>query len=326
MADTYTAQGLIKPEPGGSLNTWGTKLNDNMIDVIVAMLGDGGVNCAAGGTISVSFTDGDDTATALPFLLKLTGSPAAAFTLQLPAVDKYWVIWNATGQSATVKISGGTGIALADSDIALVMYSAIAGDIINVSPNRLHGALTIAGQLHGVTAGTATTDAVNKAQLDAAIAAAGTLGDGTFFNSATDTTRKFLASSLTTQISGLVSVSVSTVNGGGNEQTKVAVSSDPIAGVLTGTITSGITAMSAGGLYRITGGTGTLPALSSGQAVLVQLVPAAGNTSTVGRNSQTIDGVAEDDTYSISAGPYPVVKYTGSGGAVKSELIGSVAS
>lgn len=325
---TSTASSRYKAEKqglGDNTNTWG----DTRLNVVVETLDRGSKGyeaIAITGDTTLTWSNYSASNSGQVAVIRLTGSMTSAWNLIVPSVEWQWdAIINATGQTVTVKTSAGTGVTIPTGYQASVYNN--GSDCVGASPTRVFGDIYAGGQIKNVTAGSAATDAVNKTQLDAAVAAAGTsVGAGTLFVSATDTTAKFLTIALTTQVSGLVSVAVSTINGGGNEQTKLAVSSDPIAGVLTGTITSGTTAMSAGGLYRITGGTGTLPTLSSGQAVLVQMVPAAGNTTTVGRNSQTIDGVAEDDTYSVSTAPYPVVKYTGSGGAVKSELIGSVAS
>lgn len=97
------------------------------------------------------------------------------------------------------------------------------------------------------------------------------------------------------------------------------------SGKITATLTSGTTAMTDKRRTRITGGTGTLPAFSSGSFVIAELRPANGVTVTVGRNSQTIDGTAADDTYTGDGGPGILVLYKYvSAGVITSEIIGSV--
>lgn len=227
MADSYTAQGFTKPEPGASLNTWGSKLNAGIIDMSAAMLGSR--NNTVTGDFSLSFVDADASASALPFHQKLAGSPTAAFTVTLPNANKFWLFWNATSYAATLKISGGTGFALAAGRYALVQYSSVAGDIINVSPTQLpgdttvQGALTVSGKVSGVTAGTATTDAVNKAQMDAAIALATTSSSpGTLRITASDTTAKFLDGALT--VAGSLTKTVT--NSGANEGLEISFTFD----------------------------------------------------------------------------------------------------
>lgn len=325
MVDTATNRYLARKQSlGSNVNTWGdTKINDN--HDIFDRGSKGYQSIAVTGDTTLTWSNYSASNQGQVAVLRMTGSLTAAWSLVVPSVEWQWdAIINATGQTVTVKTSAGTGVTIPTGYQAAVYNN--GSDCVGATPTRFFGDVYANGQIKNVTAGTATTDAVNKTQLDAAIAAAGTLGDGTFFNSATDTTRKFLASAITTQVSGLVSVAVSTVNGGSNEQSKIAVSSDALAGVLTATIPSGTVAMSAGGLYRITGGQADLPTLSSGQAVIVELAAASGTTVTIGRNSQTIDGVAEDDTWTGIGTPYPVVKYTGSGGAVKSSLMEGKAS
>ena len=76
----------------------------------------------------------------------------------------------------------------------------------------------MAGQISGVSAATVGSQAVNLAQMAAAIAASVPLGTaGTVLNSIADTTRGFLADKLT--VSG--SLTLSTVNPGGNEHANI---------------------------------------------------------------------------------------------------------
>ena len=221
MADSYTAQGFTLPEPGASLNTWGTKLNI-VIQMLAAMLKAATVTMTGVvATDTISFSNGSYVATALPSMLRLTGGGiAAAGTLTLPAVDKWYIIKNICGYAVTAKVSGGTGVSIPNGAIALVFYSAPDGDIVNVSPTLLpgdgviQGALTVAGQIHGLTAGTAATDAVTVGQLAAAIAASVPAGTaGTFLQSIADTTRGFLSDKI--QVSG--NLAISTGNAGANE-------------------------------------------------------------------------------------------------------------
>lgn len=101
-----------------------------------------------------------------------------------------------------------------------------------------------------------------------------------------------------------------------------------ITGTETATILSVSTPMTAKRLYRFTGtGPAVLPTMVAGDFVDVIMAHAAGTTGTIGRNSQTIDGASADDTWAGGSAPYPVFRYRySSAGAVKSELLGSVAS
>jgi len=130
-----------------------------------------------------------------------------------------------------------------------------------------------------------------------------------------------------------LAIAVSLTEGAGIDVSGATISVDTTeleeflawTGKLTGTITSGTTAMTDRRRYRITGGTGTLPTFAAGSFVIVELDPATGTTVTIGRNSQTIDGAAEDDTYTGDGGAGVKMLYKfASAGAVTSEIIGSV--
>lgn len=248
MADSYTTNfKFIKPEPGGSLNTWGTKLNDNAVDMLDELLGFEAHTVT--GDFSVSMSNGDDTSTALPFLHRLGGTPAAAFSMTWPALNYAHLIHNASGVTATPKVAAGSGVSLSNGGFMLVAYNSTYGDITNISPNRLPGNVEIggridmAGQVKGVTAGSAATDAVNKAQMEAAIAASVPAGTaGTLFNSSSDTTRDYLinkvttnfTSSTTTQLAGLTSFTLSTQNSGANEKLLITQGYAYVGGFLNG--------------------------------------------------------------------------------------------
>lgn len=98
-------------------------------------------------------------------------------------------------------------------------------------------------------------------------------------------------------------------------------------GKITSTISSGTpNNLTARRRHRVTGeATVTLPTMSAGDFVIIEFANTAGTTVTVGRNSQTLDGAAEDDTYVGAGVAGPIFKYVySSSGAVKREFIGSV--
>lgn len=148
-------------------------------------------------------------------------------------------------------------------------------------------------------------------------------------NSSADTTPGYLADKL----SEGTGIDLATVNGSGNEARSISVDTTEleeflaITGKVTATLSSGTTAMTARRRYRISAAaTGTLPTMVAGDFVIVEFAVALNVTGTVGRNSQTIDGEAEDDTYEGEGGDSgPVIRYDySSAGVVKSEIIGGV--
>lgn len=99
---------------GDSLNLWGAKLNAEAIAMI---------DEAIAGYVSIAITT-DTTLTSLngqsdqsrPAFMKLTGTPAANFTITTPNVSKLYRVWNATNKIATFS-AGGTTVAIDAGDI-----------------------------------------------------------------------------------------------------------------------------------------------------------------------------------------------------------------
>ncbi len=73
--------------------------------------------CGAGGTITLSNAEAF-----AAFCLKLTGAPAAAFNLVVPAVAKLYLIKNDTSpiRTATVKTASGSGVTVTTATAKLV--------------------------------------------------------------------------------------------------------------------------------------------------------------------------------------------------------------
>ena len=123
---------------------------------------------------------------------------------------------------------------------------------------------------------------------------------------------------------------VSVTNGSGTITIAATGSADTewekaLAGKLTGTLSSGTTAMTANRRYRISAAaTGTLPTFSAGQGLIIEFTVGDTVVGTVGRNSQTIDGAAADDTYTGDGSTGPIILYSYvSSGVVTSTLIGA---
>lgn len=228
MTDTATSRyGARQQSQGSNTNTWGEdKLNEalRLFD-----RGSKGVqSIAMTGDQTLSWSNYVATNTGQCAVLVLTGSLSSAATLIVPSVEWHWIlIKNAIGQTITVKTAAGTGVAIPNGR-GLPVYSD-ATDCYNgmganiPTPASIEGALTVAGQISGVAAGTAGADAVNVTQLSAtiasAIAAAALTASGQVLNSVTDTTPGYLVSKLA--VSG--GLTKATTNAGGNESATLGI-------------------------------------------------------------------------------------------------------
>lgn len=161
MADTYTTSlRLTKPEVGANLNTWGTILNEQLIDLLDTAIAGATTITVAANVVLTSQNGQADQARAAALILN--GSPSAAFTVTLPAVTKWYLVQNNTGQTATIRYATGTTHAVLDGETQLVF--ADGTNVVGLSA-AVSGAVaqaTNALQLGGVVAANyARRDAAN---------------------------------------------------------------------------------------------------------------------------------------------------------------------
>jgi len=210
MADTPTIRKRLRKQSlGSNLNSWGdTKLNE-VLDAIDQCM-DGYESIALTGDLTLTTTNYTTADQAKYRVINFTGS-AGAVAVTFPSVEGWYLILNNNSGVVTCKCSGGTGVAVPAGYIALIYGNGT--DMANGAPMLVPGAMTVAGQIHGVTAGTSGTDAVNVTQMGAAIATAALPATaGTILNSVNDRTANYLSQKIA--VSGL---SVSTQNPGANE-------------------------------------------------------------------------------------------------------------
>jgi len=135
MASTYSANLRLELiGTGEQQGTWGSTTNTNLGTLIEE---------AIGGYTSVTVSDaGDTTLTtnngtadqARNMVLNLTGTIGAARNVIVPAIEKVYIIKNATtgGFAVTVKVSGQTGVSVANGDTAIVYVDGT--DVRSASP------------------------------------------------------------------------------------------------------------------------------------------------------------------------------------------------
>lgn len=212
MADSATARFLGRLQSlGSNLNTWG----DDKLNQLFQLFDRGGKGyqaLAMTGSATVSWTNYVATNDAQVAVLKLTGSLSSAASLTVPSVEWVWnTIWNATGQTITIKTSAGTGVAIPNGRKASVFCDAT--DCYFSVPNVMD-----------IVTLTNATDIVDKTNLESAIAVASLPATaGTVLNSAADTTAGYVNQKITSSMSGAATVTISTLNSGANEQLNIDV-------------------------------------------------------------------------------------------------------
>jgi hypothetical protein len=176
MASTYSTN--LKLEligTGDQSGTWGATTNTNLGSLIEE---------AIAGYVTQAVTDGSPTVLTIPngsssngrnYVIELTGALTAARTVEVPAVDKPYIFFNNTtgGFAVTVKVSGQTGVTIANGKKAIVYANST--DVIEVA----NAPVTEAGT-QTLTNKTLTSPTINTATLVAP--ALGTPASGVMTN------------------------------------------------------------------------------------------------------------------------------------------------
>lgn len=195
---------------GEAVNLWGGYLNTSLEALERASKGYQAL--AVTGDATISWTNYVATNTGSVARLKLTGTLSSAATLTFPAYQNFLSVDNSAGAQVTIKCSGGTGVAIANGGKAFLYCDGV--DYYNAGANLLgSGTIVASGRITGVTAGTAATDAVNKTQMETAIATAGIPATaGTVLVDSADTTAGYIG----TKIVGTGDINVATSGTPGN--------------------------------------------------------------------------------------------------------------
>ena len=177
MADSAEARLLTRLQSTGSNNNiWGGYINDNF--EIIGRGSKGYQAIALTGDKTISHSNYSKTNEGLVGFVKFTGSLSSAVSVTFPATETVLDIWNNSGDTVTVKLSGSSGVAIANSTFIRVAND--GSDFRNTSSQIVNGKLTVSGVISGVATGVAGTDATNLTQVNALIASGSIPGaDGT---------------------------------------------------------------------------------------------------------------------------------------------------
>lgn len=172
MPSTYSTNLKIELiATGEQSGSWGTTTNTNLGTLIEQ---------AIAGYVTQAVTDGAATVLTIPdgtssngrnYVIELTGALTANRTVEVPAVDKPYIFFNNTtgGFSVTVKVSGQTGVTIANGKKAIVYTNST--DVINVVNAPVQesqlgaGVLTFLGTPSSANLAAAVTDETGTGSL-----------------------------------------------------------------------------------------------------------------------------------------------------------------
>lgn len=144
--------GLI--DVGTESGTWGGVTNANLSQLVKAIGGFKQISGLSGtsGTLTAPANNTDDQDFRNLFI-ELTGSSSGAFTYNVPAIQKFYVVKNSLDHEVTVKVSGQTGTTVPKDKTAIVFVNGTdAVTAIDSVPNLTIGSAAITTAL-GVSSG-----------------------------------------------------------------------------------------------------------------------------------------------------------------------------
>jgi len=172
MASTYSDLKFELIGTGEQSGTWGTTTNTNLGTAIEeAITGSADVTFASA-TVTLTLTDTNASQTARNLRLNLTGTSGGAQDLEVPAIEKFYIVNNGCVDAITVKVAGQTGVAVPAGKAMLLFNNGT--DVVDAVTSM--SSLTLASALAVASGGTGSTTA------DGALTNLGgtTIGKGVF--------------------------------------------------------------------------------------------------------------------------------------------------
>jgi hypothetical protein len=178
MASTYSPLKIELIGTGEQVATWGQTTNTNLGTAIEQAIGGKADVTMSSTSVTLTLTDTNALQNARALYLNLTGTPGGAATLNVPAVQKAYIVRNGTtgGFAVTVKVTGQTGVSVPNG-ATMHLYNN-GTDVVNAMTNLPAGA-TVGGVAIGTGGGSVTsvtgTGTVNGITLSGNITSSGSL-------------------------------------------------------------------------------------------------------------------------------------------------------
>jgi len=156
MASTYSALKIELIGTGEQSGTWGVTTNTNLGTAIEqAIVGKADVTVSST-SVTLTLTDSNALQNARALYLNLSGTPGGAATLNVPAIEKNYIVKNGTNEQVTIKVSGQTGVIIPTGKTVLVYNNGtdVVTAVDHIPSLTLGAALPVAS---GGTGGTTST-------------------------------------------------------------------------------------------------------------------------------------------------------------------------
>lgn len=153
MASTYSALKIELIATGEQAGTWGTTTNTNLGTALEqAIVGKADITLASTSE-TITLTNSNALQDARALYLNLSGTPGGATTLNVPAIEKNYIVKNGSDQVVTIKVSGQTGVAIPVGKTALVYNNStdVVTAVDYIPSLTLGAALPVASGGTGIT-------------------------------------------------------------------------------------------------------------------------------------------------------------------------------
>jgi hypothetical protein len=156
MASTYSAIKIELIGTGDQSGTWGDTTNTNLGTAIEqAIVGKADITVSST-SVTLTLTDSNALQDARALFLNLTGTPGGAATLNVPAIEKNYIVKNGTNEEVTIKVAAQTGVAIPAGKTALVYNNGtdVVTAVDHIPSLTLGAALPVASGGTGATTST----------------------------------------------------------------------------------------------------------------------------------------------------------------------------
>ena len=182
MASTYSTNLKIELIGSGEqAGTWGATTNTNLGTTLEQAIGGKATVTFSSTTETLTLTNSNAAQNARALYLDLDGTPGGAATLEVPAIQKFYIVKNGTGEQVTIKVSGQTGVVIPNGKTVVTYNNGtdVVTAIDYIPSLTLGAALPVASGGTGITAfgtGVATALGVNTGSAGAFVVNGGALG------------------------------------------------------------------------------------------------------------------------------------------------------